>query len=219
MDIATTADVDPSAVIGEGSQVWHLAQVREYARLGPGCILGRGAYIGPGVILGRNCKVQNYALVYEPALLEDGVFVGPAAVFTNDLAPRAINVDGTRKGAEDWDLVGVTVRTGASIGARAVCVAPITIGRWAMVAAGAVVTHDVPEFALVAGVPARRIGWVGRSGRRLTDAGNGRFVCPATGDEYAERDGGRHLGLTSMGGRTSHAVASAPPLEAEAALP
>lgn len=219
MDIAQTADVDPSAVIGEGSQIWHLAQVREYARLGPGCILGRGVYIGPGVILGRNCKVQNFALVYEAALLEDGVFVGPAAVFTNDLSPRAINVDGTRKGSEDWDLVGVTVRTGASIGARAVCVAPITIGRWAMVAAGAVVTHDVPEFALVAGVPARRIGWVGRSGRRLTDAGNGRFVCPVTGEEYLEQDNGRRLGLTAKGGGPPHPVEAPPPFGVKAVPP
>lgn len=187
--IAATADVDPSAIIEPGTVIWHLAQVREYARLGPGCILGRGAYIGPGVILGKNCKVQNYALVYEPALLEDGVFVGPAAVFTNDLFPRAVNVDGTQKAADDWEMVGVTVRTGASIGARAVCVAPLTIGRWAMVAAGAVVTKDVPEYALVAGVPARRIGWVGRSGAPLQEAGDGKYICPITGEQYAENKG------------------------------
>ena len=205
MDIAKTADVDPTAVIGEGSQIWHLAQVREYARLGPGCTLGRGAYVGPGVILGKNCKVQNYALVYEPALLEDGVFVGPAAVFTNDLFPRATNVDGTRKTSEDWAMVGVTVRTGASIGARAVCVAPITIGRWAMVAAGAVVTQNVPPFALVAGVPARRTGWVGRTGVRLHDEGDHRFVCPATGDEFTEGEDGTLLRLTSLG---THAESS-----------
>jgi len=189
MTIAVTADIDPSAVIGADTLIWHLAQVREYARIGPGCVLGRGAYIGPGVILGKNCKIQNYALIYEPALLEDGVFVGPAAVFTNDLFPRAINVDGTRKTQDDWEMVGVTVRTGASIGARAVCIAPITIGRWAMVAAGAVVTRDVADFALVAGTPARRIGWVGRTGLALQETEPGRFVCPATGEEYSEREG------------------------------
>ncbi|MBB5642770.1 acyltransferase [Cryobacterium roopkundense] len=187
--IAVTADIDARAVIGVNSQIWHLAQVREHARVGPGCIVGRGAYIGPGVILGRNCKVQNYALVYEPAVLEDGVFVGPAVVFTNDVFPRAINVDGTRKTADDWPMVGVIVRTGASIGARAVCIAPVTIGRWSMVAAGSVVTKDVAEFALVAGVPARRIGWVGRSGVALQEAGDGQFVCPATGEKYTETEG------------------------------
>ncbi|MCU1447370.1 MAG: N-acetyltransferase [Cryobacterium sp.] len=153
--IAPTADVGPRAVVGTDVTVWHLAQVREDARVGSGSSLGRGAYVGPGVILGANCKVQNYALIYEPAVLGDGVFVGPAAVFTNDAFPRAINVDGSRKSADDWDAVGVVVGTGASIGARAVCIAPVRIGRWALVAAGAVVTRDVLDFAIVVGVPAR----------------------------------------------------------------
>ncbi len=189
MSIAVSADIDPSAVIGAGSLIWHLSQVREYARIGPGCVLGRGAYVGPGVILGKNCKIQNYALIYEPALLEDGVFVGPAAVFTNDLFPRAVNIDGSRKTDDDWEMVGVTVRTGASIGARAVCIAPLTIGRWAMVAAGAVVTRDVPDFALVAGSPARRIGWVGRSGVALHETEPDQFLCPVTGERYTHKDG------------------------------
>ena len=192
--IASTADIDPRASVGDGSQVWHLAQVREYAHVGNGSIIGRGVYIGPGVIIGHNCKIQNYALVYEPALLENGVFVGPGVVFTNDVFPRAINVDGSRKTNNDWDAVGVTVRTGASIGASAVCVAPITIGRWALVAAGAVVTKDVRDHALVAGVPAKRIGWVGRAGAALRDEGGGVFVCPVTGERYLES--GEVLGLT-----------------------
>ena len=162
--IAPTADIDPTAQIGSRSQIWHLAQVRENARIGDGCIVGRGAYIGPGVVVGRNCKIQNYALVYEPTVLGDGVFVGPAAVFTNDEFPRAINLDGSLKGNDDWTLVGVIVGTGASIGAHSVCIAPLSIGRWSLIAAGAVVTKDVADFAIVAGVPARRVGWVGPAG-------------------------------------------------------
>ncbi|HML50876.1 MAG TPA: DapH/DapD/GlmU-related protein [Propionicimonas sp.] len=185
--IAPGADVDERAIIGDGSKIWHLAQVREDAVLGEGCIIGRGAYIGTGVQLGDNCKVQNYALVYEPAVLGDGVFIGPAVVLTNDTYPRSINPDGSLKSAHDWEPVGVTIKTGASIGARATCVAPVTIGAWAMVAAGAVVVKDVPDYALVAGVPARRLGWVGTAGQPLREEG-GYWVCPATGERYIQND-------------------------------
>ena len=128
--IVDSADVSQGAVIGEGSSVWHLAQVREHAVVGRECVIGRGAYIGEGVVMGDRCKVQNYALVYEPARLADGVFIGPAVTLTNDHFPRAVNPDGTLKSASDWQPVGVTVAEGASIGARAVCVAPMTIGAW-----------------------------------------------------------------------------------------
>ncbi|TRY17796.1 N-acetyltransferase [Tessaracoccus rhinocerotis] len=185
--IQDSADVSPEAVIGEGSSVWHLAQVREGAVLGENCIVGRGAYVGTGVRMGKNCKLQNYALVYEPAVLEDGVFVGPAVVFTNDYFPRSVDPEGNLKRGDDWEPVGVTCREGSSIGARAVCIAPVTIGRWAMVAAGAVVTKDVQDFALVAGVPARRIRWVGRAGVPLEAGENpGEWVCPQTGAKYTE---------------------------------
>jgi acetyltransferase-like isoleucine patch superfamily enzyme len=183
--VADSADVAGSAKLGEGTKVWHLAQVREDATLGANCIVGRGAYIGTGVSMGDNCKVQNHALVYEPARLADGVFVGPAVVFTNDTYPRAVNPDGSLKDASDWDAVGVTVDEGAAIGARAVCVAPVRVGAWATVAAGAVVTRDVPAFALVAGVPARRVGWVGKAGAPLRHEGD-LWVCPLTGAHYAE---------------------------------
>ncbi len=184
--IQGSADVDDRAVIGAGTLVWHLAQVREDAVLGEDCIIGRGAYIGPGVRLGNRCKVQNHALVYEPAEVGDGVFIGPAVVFTNDEYPRAVTPEGELKDHDDWTMVAVKVGDGAAIGARSVCVAPVSIGRWALVAAGSVVTRDVPDFALVAGVPARRIGWVGQAGRRLEAAGEGRWRCPATGEEYVE---------------------------------
>lgn len=187
--ILESADVASDAVIGAGSSIWHLAQVREQAVIGENCVVGRGAYIGTGVHLGNGCKIQNYALVYEPADLADGVFIGPAAVLTNDLYPRAINADGTPKSADDWDHVGVTIRRGASIGARAVCVAPVTVGEWAMVAAGAVVTKDVPDFALVVGVPARQIGWVSRAGVQLESVSEGLYRCPKTGEEYELSNG------------------------------
>ena len=188
--VAASADVDPTAQVGDRTSVWHLAQVRDDAQIGEECIIGRGAYVGSGVRIGARCKLQNYALVYEPAVLEDGVFIGPAVVLTNDTFPRAVNPDGTLKSAHDWEPVGVVVREGASIGARAVCVAPVVVGRWATVAAGAVVTRDVPDFALVAGVPARRMGWVGRSGMRLTDDGGGRWRCPVSGEMYEEAGNG-----------------------------
>jgi acetyltransferase-like isoleucine patch superfamily enzyme len=182
--VEASAQVAESATVGDGSAVWDLAQIREDAVLGPGCIIGRGAYIGAGVRLGGRCKVQNYALVYEPARLGDGVFIGPAAVLTNDTYPRAVNPDGSRKSGHDWVPVGVTIHDGASIGARAVCVAPVTIGAWAMVAAGAVVTRDVPAHALVAGVPARQVGWVTREGRRLHEEPDGTLVDTDSGLTY-----------------------------------
>ena len=187
--VANSADVAETASIGKGTRIWHLAQIREDAVLGKNCNVGRGAYVGPGVEVGDNCKLQNYALVYEPARLADGVFVGPAAVLTNDLHPRAITPDGTLKGEDDWVAVGVTIDEGASIGARAVCIAPVCIGAWATVAAGAVVTRDVAAYAVVAGVPARQIGWVGEAGHPLKQDDGGSWLCPATGRRYVELNG------------------------------
>ena len=186
--IHATADVAASAQIGGGSSIWHYAQVREESVLGRNVIVGRGAYIGTGVRVGDNCKIQNYALVYEPALLESGVFIGPGVILTNDEYPRAVNPDGSQKIGSDWEATGVTIREGASIGAGSVCIAPVEIGAWALVAAGSTVTKNVPAFALVAGVPAKRIRWVGKAGVPLTDGGAGMFVCPKTGARYIQRD-------------------------------
>jgi len=164
-------------------------------------VIGRGAYIGPGVRVGLNSKIQNFALIYEPAELGVGVFVGPGVVLTNDHRPRAVNPDGSLKTLKDWEPVGVTVLDGASIGARAVCIAPITIGRWSMVAAGAVVIDDVPDFALVVGLPARRIGWVGRQGSRLerVSGSDGLWICPVTSTKYHETTPGTLNELCNSG--------------------
>ena len=184
--VHATVDLGTNVTLGENTKVWHYAQVRENAILGEGCVIGRGAYVGTGVSLGKNCKVQNYALVYEPAVLGNGVFIGPAAVLTNDQFPRSVSPNMDLKGGDDWEAVGVTIEDGASIGARAVCVAPVNIGKWATIAAGAVVTKDVPDFALMMGVPARRVGWVGRQGHPLVDIGQGKFECPVDGSIYEE---------------------------------
>jgi acetyltransferase-like isoleucine patch superfamily enzyme len=186
--VHATVDLGTNVTLGENTKVWHYAQVRENAILGEGCVIGRGAYVGTGVSLGKNCKVQNYALVYEPAVLGNGVFIGPAAVLTNDQFPRSVSPNMDLKGGEDWEAVGVTIEDGASIGARAVCVAPVRIGKWATIAAGAVVTKDVPDFALMMGVPARRVGWVGQQGHPLVDIGQGKFECPVDGTLYEQID-------------------------------
>jgi acetyltransferase-like isoleucine patch superfamily enzyme len=187
--IAPSADVSGSATIGDGCKIWHLAQVREGARLGVGCIIGRGAYVGSGVSVGAHSKIQNYALIYEPAFLEEGVFIGPAAVLTNDQFPRSINADGSLKSADDWRAEGVTVRRGAAVGARAVVLPGVEIGEWSMVGAGAVVTKDVLPYALVVGTPARQVGWVGKSGRVLHQDESRMFVDPANVERFIVQDG------------------------------
>jgi acetyltransferase-like isoleucine patch superfamily enzyme len=186
--IHATADVNGSAHLSEGVTIWQFAQVREDCFIGKNVIIGRGVYVGNGVRIGDNCKIQNYALVYEPAVLEEGVFIGPGVILTNDQYPRAVNPDGTQKTANDWSAAGVTIREGASLGAGSICIAPVEIGAWALVAAGSTVTKNVPSFALVAGVPAKRIRWVGKAGIPLTDEGAGRFTCPKTGTHYFEHD-------------------------------
>jgi len=184
------AEIDDRAQVADNVTVWQYAHVREFAQVGTGVSIGRGAYIDQGVVVGANCKIQNGAMIFNPASLERGVFVGPGAILTNDRHPRAVTMDGRRKSNLDWEPAAVCVKEGASIGAGAVCVAPLTVGRWALVAAGAVVTADVPDFAVVAGVPARRTGWVGSAGvpLRELDAGSKILYCPTSGQRYEVKD-------------------------------
>ena len=187
-NIAQDAQVGTGAIIGRGTRVWGLAQVRENSQIGDHCVIGRGAYVGVGVRVGNRCKIQNGALLYEPAELGTGVFIGPGAILTNDLFPRAITPEGELKGSADWESVGVVIGEGASVGAGAVCVAPVRIGEWAMIAAGSVVTRDVAPYSLVRGVPAKHVGWVGKAGRPLLPKG-ALFVCPLTGELFEEKSG------------------------------
>lgn len=184
--IHPSASVDPSADLASDVVVWQGTSIREGAVIGERTSIGQYAYVGPGAKIGRDCKIQNGVYVYEPAIVDDGVFIGPRVVFTNDRNPRAINPDGTQKSAADWIPVGVHVKSGASIGAGAVCIGPVTIGQWALVAAGAVVAKDVPDFAIVAGVPAVQVGWVGPAGYPLIE-GDDVWVCPSTGDRFRLR--------------------------------
>jgi acetyltransferase-like isoleucine patch superfamily enzyme len=151
--------------------------VREGAVIGSRCIIGAGVYVGAGVRLGDHCKIQNNALLYEGLVLEDGVFIGPAVCFTNDFLPRAVNPDLTLKSASDWSVGQTVVRVGASVGAMSVVVTGVTIGRWALVGAGSVVTRDVPDHALVYGSPARQHGWVCKCARTLSVRSDGVGWC------------------------------------------
>ena len=169
--IHPTAEVEPGAEIGDGTRVWHHCHVRAGAKIGAECVLGYGVYVDAGVVIGDRCKLQNRVSVYRGATLEDGVFVGPHVTFTNDMHPRAVSPDGRSLSDADWPALPTLVQEGASIGAGAVILPGLTIGRWAMVAAGSLVSHDVPDHALVAGNPARPAGYVCSCGRTLARRG------------------------------------------------
>lgn len=169
--IHPTAEVSSGAKIGEGTSIWHHAQIREGAIIGKNCIIGKGVYIDAKVTIGDNVKIQNYVSVYHGVILEDGVFVGPHVCFTNDLKPRAINPDGSLKSADDWVLSTTYIRKGAALGANSTIRCGITVGEWAMIGAGSVVTKDVPNHGLVWGNPARLQGFVCYCGSRLEKSG------------------------------------------------
>ena len=187
--VAASAVVSNDASIGEGTKIWHHVQIRENAEIGENCVISKSVYIDAGVIIRDNVKVQNHASLYAPAYIESGVFIGPNVVLTNDKNPRATNEKGKSKSERDWDKKGVIVREGASLGAGSICVAPVEIGQWAMVGAGSVVVQNLTAFGLYLGVPAKRIGWVGKSGVKLSMLENGSFNCPISNIEYREIDG------------------------------
>jgi UDP-2-acetamido-3-amino-2,3-dideoxy-glucuronate N-acetyltransferase len=174
-----SAIVDDGAQIGEGTKVWHFCHVSARARIGANCAFGQNVYIGNDVVIGNNVRVQNNVSVYDAVTLEDDVFCGPSMVFTNVYNPRAAV---PRKN----DYRPTLVKRGATLGANCTIVCGVTVGQYAFVGAGAVVNEDVPDFALVVGVPARRIGWMSRHGERLAlpASGQGEATCPATGERY-----------------------------------
>lgn len=182
--IAQNASVSDAAKLADNSSVWDFAQIREGAGIGENSIVGSYVYIDANVQIGKNCKIQNRALIYDPAVIHDGVFIGPGVILTNDKNPRSISDSGEVKSAKDWNKVGVEVLQGAAIGSGAICVAPVKIGKWALVGAGAVVTKDVKDFALVLGNPARQVGWVGKAGSQLETVDGQHFNCPIFGTKY-----------------------------------
>jgi len=165
--IHPTADISSLAQIGDGTSIWHQAQIREDAQIGKNCVISKGVYIDAGVVIGNNVKIQNYVSVYHGVVIEDGVFIGPHVCFTNDLFPRAINPDGSLKSADDWTLSKTLVRRGSSLGANSTIRCGITIGQWAMVGAGSVTTEDIPDHGLAWGNPARLKGFICECGGRL----------------------------------------------------
>ncbi len=196
--IHPTADLESDVTVGPRTSIWHRAQIRTGARIGAECVIGRDVFIDEGVTLGNRVKIQNLALVYHGVTVEDGVFIGPNAILTNDRYPRAITAAGELARADDWTVSPITLRHGCSIGAGAVVVAGTDVGRFATVGAGSVVTRDVPDHALVVGSPARRIGWVCSCGARIhsgatvtahtaaaTATHEGAAMCPSCHSTYA----------------------------------
>ena len=177
-----TAIVDAGVTIGEGTKIWHFSHVLSRTKLGRNCVVAQNVMIGPDVEVGDGCKIQNNVSLYAAVRLEDDVFCGPSCVFTNVLTPRAFV---ERK----QEFLPTLVKKGATIGANATVVCGVTIGRYAMIGAGAVVTRDVPDHALVVGNPARRRSWVSRTGEVL----GGDLICPRTGERYRESETGLSL--------------------------
>jgi UDP-2-acetamido-3-amino-2,3-dideoxy-glucuronate N-acetyltransferase len=182
--VHASADLEAGVSVGPGTSIWHRAQVRTGARIGAECVVGRDVFIDEGVVIGDRVKIQNGALVYHGVTVEDGVFIGPGAILTNDRYPRAITATGELARADDWQVSPIVLHHGCSIGAGAIVVAGVDVGPFATVGAGAVVTRTVTAHALIAGNPARRIGWACACGARLLDSAGSR--APATPEQYAQ---------------------------------
>ena len=162
-----TAIISKDAKIGKNTKVWHFTQIRENAKIGDNCIIGKNCYIDFDVKVGNNVKVQNNCSIYHGSTIEDGVFIGPHACLTNDKVPRAINEDGSLKSNSDWEVGKILIKKGASIGAGSIILPNVTIGQFAMVGAGSVVTKDVPDYGLVYGNPAKLNGYVNKKGEMV----------------------------------------------------
>ncbi len=167
--IHPSADVSKEAEIGDGTSIWHHAQVREGSKIGKNCILGKGVYVDELVWIGDNVKIQNYVSVYDGVTIEDGVFIGPHVCFTNDFRPRAVNPDGSLKSADEWVLSKTLIKRGAALGANSTIRCGISVGEWAMVGSGSVVTQNVPAHGLVYGNPATLHGFVCACGNALVE--------------------------------------------------
>lgn len=160
--------VEPGVLVGKSTKIWRHAHIRSGSTIGAHCVIGENVYVGPEVTIGNCVKIQNGSQLFGPLTVSDGVFVGPNTIFTNDKSPRAITVEHNLKASSDWEAAETQVGYGASLGAGAICVAPVKIGNWAMIGAGAVVAKNVKDFELVVGLPAIRVGWVCRCGNKIT---------------------------------------------------
>lgn len=163
-NIHKSAEIGKNVSIGKNTKIWHQVQIRDKVKIGANCIFGKNVYIDFETEIGSNCKIQNNCSIYHKTVIEDGVFIGPHVVITNDKTPRAIGINGKLKSVDDWESGKVQVKYGASIGAASVILPNVTIGRFAMIGAGSVVSHDVPDFALVYGNPAKVHGKVNENG-------------------------------------------------------